>query len=500
MNFFSFFLKKKVPTRTTIRSLITAPLSWLGVVLIGLLIAIAVMIYILLIKLNDRIMVTIPAHGGTLTEGVIGAPHLINPILAQTETDVELATLMYVGLVAENADGSFSPVLADHYEISPDNRTYTFTLRKKLQFHDKKPLTSADVAYTFGKVANTTINPGGADYWHNITVSTSDTSTISFTLPEPRNDFLAHATVGILPAHIWQDVPDELFDTAPENTAPVGAGAFAFKKLVEHDGIPEEIILSHNAHFALGKPYLDELRIAFYANQQDLTAAIEAGDADFSFALQSSSAATLAVEGFDVEQISTGDTIGLFGLDGSSHLDASVLKILNSSIDMAHILAIVEHGYGIAPSILGDTPDTETTLASLTTIGYTQQDGTLQKKGIPVSTSIAVENDPNILSVAHALGDELGTLGIGTLVAAFDPGTFARGLATHEYTTILATDDSVPSSYKLILPLYTPVIPYIGDERVHIPTLSPSPRLRYGDARNWYTRTDRVWTWFTKKQ
>jgi hypothetical protein len=174
-----------------------------------------------------------------------------------------------------------------------------------------------------------------------------------------------------------------------------------------------------------------------------------------------------------------------------------LISLLDQAIDREHILAIVENGYGIAPST--GSPDRDSTLASLTAIGYTNANGVLHKKGVPVSTSIAIENDPNSLSVAHAFADELGTLGIGTMIAAFDPGTFARGLAAHEYTTVLASDDTVPGGYQPLVTLYTKVIPYIADERVHIPTLAASPALRYGDAQKWYTKTDKIWKWLAPK-
>ncbi len=499
MNFFSFLIQKRVPSRTTIRSLTSAPLSWLGIGLLVLFGAIAITTYILLIQLNSRLLVTIPAHGGTLTEGVIGAPRVINPILARTETDVELSTLIYSGLVAKKADGSFEPVLADHYEVSPDNRMYTFTLRKKLVFHDKKPLTSADVAYTFTKVADVDVNPSQSDYWHDITISTPDESTISFILPEPRSDFLARTTTGILPAHLWQDIPDELFDSALQNSEPIGAGAFVFKSMQEQNGVPQEIVLASNHHFALGKPYLSELRIAFFANQTDLADALSSGTVDFSFALQPTTMTTLDTDKFTTQTISTNRTIGLFHLSGSPAADPQLISSINQFIDRAHILAIVENGYGIAPSILGATPDTETTLTSLKAIGYTQQDGILQKKGTPTGFSIAVENEPNLLAAARALEDELARVGILVSIAAFDPGTFADGLAAHEYTTILASDDSVPNTYISLLKLYTKGIPYIHDGRVHIPSPAAAPTLRYSDARNWYAKTDNVWKWFAKQ-
>ena len=50
-------------------------------------------------NINERFMVPVPAHGGAYSEGVIGYPRFINPILALTDTDRDLTNLIYSGLM-----------------------------------------------------------------------------------------------------------------------------------------------------------------------------------------------------------------------------------------------------------------------------------------------------------------------------------------------------------------------------------------------------------------
>jgi peptide/nickel transport system substrate-binding protein len=61
------------------------------------------------------------------------------------------AVLLHVieGLVASRDDGSIQPMLASAWTISPDQRTYRFTLRQGVTFHNGAPLTAADVVWTF---------------------------------------------------------------------------------------------------------------------------------------------------------------------------------------------------------------------------------------------------------------------------------------------------------------------------------------------------------------
>ena len=57
--------------------------------------------------------------------------------------------LIYDTLVIKNEKFEFVPSLAESFEESADHQTFTFHLRPGVTFHTGKPLTSADVKYTF---------------------------------------------------------------------------------------------------------------------------------------------------------------------------------------------------------------------------------------------------------------------------------------------------------------------------------------------------------------
>lgn len=54
---------------------------------------------------------------------------------------------LYEGLVKPTSDGGFIPAVASDYTISDDAKTYTFTLRDGITFHDGTPVTIEDVKY-----------------------------------------------------------------------------------------------------------------------------------------------------------------------------------------------------------------------------------------------------------------------------------------------------------------------------------------------------------------
>ncbi len=60
-------------------------------------------------KLNNSFMVGVPIQGGSIREGIIGTPRFINPALAISDTDKDLTSLIYSGLMRKGADGKLIP-------------------------------------------------------------------------------------------------------------------------------------------------------------------------------------------------------------------------------------------------------------------------------------------------------------------------------------------------------------------------------------------------------
>jgi peptide/nickel transport system substrate-binding protein len=105
----------------------------------------------LIYMLNSQLIVAIPGYGGGVSEGIIGSPRFINPVLAISDADHDLSILIYSGLLRATPEGDYVPDLAENYTVSQDGLTYTFTLRKNATFHDGIPVTADDVVFTISK-------------------------------------------------------------------------------------------------------------------------------------------------------------------------------------------------------------------------------------------------------------------------------------------------------------------------------------------------------------
>ena len=77
----------------------------------------AVSTFILVVDLSRELTVPVPAQGGSVTEGIIGIPRFINPLLAISDADRDITTLVYSGLMKVADDGALVPDLAERVDI-----------------------------------------------------------------------------------------------------------------------------------------------------------------------------------------------------------------------------------------------------------------------------------------------------------------------------------------------------------------------------------------------
>src|SRR3990167_5385089 len=124
----------------------------------------------LLWQVNSAYLVEVPTRGGILTEGVVGNPRFINPVLAISEADKNLVALLYSGLVRITQTGKIENDLAEEVTISDDRQTYTVHLREGVRFHDDTPITADDLIFTIQKITDPSIKSPKRGNWDGITL------------------------------------------------------------------------------------------------------------------------------------------------------------------------------------------------------------------------------------------------------------------------------------------------------------------------------------------
>jgi len=135
---------------------------------------------------------------------------------------------LYDTLVFPNKDAGTDPWLAEKWDVSDDDLTYTFHLRKGVKFHDGTELLASDVVYTWNRFS--TIGQG---YFYLLpkieSVKASDDYTVEFKLVKPTGLFV--------PSLIRLYILNE--DLVRQNTKPQGdygaEGDYGMEWLVTHD-------------------------------------------------------------------------------------------------------------------------------------------------------------------------------------------------------------------------------------------------------------------------
>ncbi len=302
---------------------------------------------LILNTINRHFLVSMPNYGGSISEGIIGSPRFINPVLALSDADQDMVALVYSGLMRKDPDGNLIPDLAQTYEISEDGLTYTFTLKENIYFHDDKPVTTDDILFTIDTIKDSIIKSPYKANWDGVTVSKIDEKTIQFSLRQPYASFLENTTLGIMPAHLWSGTPIELNTI---NTEPIGSGPYKVSNVNKlSSGLIYMYELSSFKKFALGKPYIDNIDLHFYSNEDDLITALENKEIDQISSITPSNADVLKEKGYRIESAVLPRVFGLFLNQGANQLflDKTVVNAIEEAIDKEKIINEVLAGYGV---------------------------------------------------------------------------------------------------------------------------------------------------------
>jgi len=212
--------------------------------------------------------------GGTYTEGLVGAPRYINPLYASSsDVDLDLTGLVYSGLLKFTNAGLVKDLASD-YQISEDQKIYTFQLRQDVKWHDGDAFNADDILFTFNRINDQRTKTPLYFNFRGSSIEKVDDYTVRFILTEPFAPFLESLTVGILPEHIWSNIQPENMALAEYNLKPVGTNAYKFKSLIKNkNGNIKSFNLEKNENYYDTKAYIDELTFKFY---QTFEQAVEA--------------------------------------------------------------------------------------------------------------------------------------------------------------------------------------------------------------------------------
>lgn len=418
-----------------------------------------------IVRVSNDASTQVPAHGGTLKEGIVGTPRFINPVLAVTRADRDLTELVYDGLMRLGPTGTLVPNIAESITISEDGLTYNIIIRKDVVFHDGTPLTASDVIFTVSRIQDPALLSPLRSHFEDVGIEEIGPYEVNFVLPEAYAPFIENLTFGILPAHIWRNMSAESFTASASNLEPVGAGPYTIAKVLrDENGIPEHYALLAHESYHLRIPYIRTLQLYFYPNDTALRTAYEKEE------IQSMSNIDPRTAGLYIEEDSN-DTLTRIPLPKTISLfinqnkapalrDPAARYVLNAVIDRKALVTEVLAGYAspinspVPPGFgvtMAEMPPPMTIDAAQTYLsenGWKPNPNTqvwekqIDKTPTPLAFSIATVNNSNFEATAEYLRTVWTSLGANVTVKQFETSDLTQSIVRpRDYESILFGTD-----------------------------------------------------------
>jgi ABC-type transport system substrate-binding protein len=220
----------------------------------------------------------------------------LDPAFARNPQNIWPIQQLFNGLVQLDDSLNIQPEIADAWEISTDGKTYTFSLREDVYFHNSivfgsdktRAVTAEDFVFSFDRLKDEkTGSPGGWVLQNVERYTAIDKHTLQIELKQAFPAFL-----GLLTMRYCAVVPHEGVEYYKEDfrANPIGTGPFQFKKWEED----VKLVLRKNKRYfekdSLGHqlPYLEAIAIRFLPDIQSEFMLFTQGKFDFLNSLDTS--------------------------------------------------------------------------------------------------------------------------------------------------------------------------------------------------------------------
>ncbi len=403
-------------------------------------------------NMNKSFMINEPAEGGSFSEGIVGSPRFINPVLSTSDLDRDLSSLIYSGLLKIGPDNTLLPDLAESYEISSDSLTYTFTLKDKAYFSDGEKVTADDIIFTINKIQDSVIKSPKRPAFYDVSIEKTSDNKIQFTLKKPYPPFLQNLTVGILPKKLWGNFSSDEFTQSQLNLDPIGSGPY---KVGSYKTSQNNMLVTRTSYelvpfnkYVSIRPYIDKIDFKFYKDEGSLIDAYNSGAVEAISSISPNKISSLVKQNGQVIKTSPLPRVfGTFFNQSQSEVLAQkeVRQALDLSVDKQKIVDQVLSGYGntingpIPKGLLGDEDDLnvyDPNQASLILgkAGWTKgADGVLQKvvskkKTLRLTITISTLNSPDLSLAADLIKQDWEKIGASVDIKKYDFGDLEQNI------------------------------------------------------------------------
>jgi peptide/nickel transport system substrate-binding protein len=363
------------------------------------------------------------AAGGTAILAIDGDPPTLNLGLTTDYAAGDVGAKLLEGLVWLDRSYTPRPSLATAWTVAPDGKTYTFTLRQGVTWHDGQPFTGADVVFTFTEIL-AKLHPRTAAMLKRVgaTLAAPDDHTVVVSLQQPFAPFLEQMTVfdaPILPKHVYagSDIAAN-----PANQHPIGTGPFRFASWDRGTAIK---VVKNPQYWGAPLPYLDSIVFQIVPQPANRVTGLESGDIDevVDFYLPKPDEPRLLADpnlqhrqGINIPAI----YFAMFNTTRPPFADARVRQAMAFAIDRNRLVqqvmkGLASPGYGAFGDGFGWLLDEDDSYAKQYPLDPARARALLDAAGFKPGTSVALLYDaarPQMIATGQIIRENLNAVGM----------------------------------------------------------------------------------------
>ncbi|WP_324651237.1 ABC transporter substrate-binding protein [Georgenia sp. H159] len=359
--------------------------------------------------------------GGVVVAGIAGEPDQLDPHNTTAYFSFQVLENVFDTLVQPDENLEMVPALAESWEVSDDQLTWTFTLREGVTWHDGSPFTADDVAYSFNRIIDEEL----ANSWRFSAVESveaTDESTVTITVSSPSPNLLANIG-GFKGVAIVQQ---ENVESGDIGTAPVGTGPFRVESYATGDSIE---LVAYEDYWD-GAPSVAGVTFEFIPEPTTAVAALQAGEIHWTDNLPPQQVASLSSDdAIEIGQVGSNDYWYLaLNQAREPYDDVNVRQAISYAIDREAITQATMYGNAtvnqtaIPESSSFYTPydryshDVEQARSLLADAGVAEGELTMD---------LMVASDyPETVQAAQIIESQLSDVGIAVEIRTLDFGTW----------------------------------------------------------------------------
>jgi peptide/nickel transport system substrate-binding protein len=395
-----------------------------------------------------------PEAGGTLINAMTGEPSGLISMIAGESASSAISSNIFNSLLKYDKNLELEGDLVTSWHISANKKTITFTLKPNLLWADGKPLTSADVIFTWQAVTDAkTASPYASDFQLVKKAETPDPLTFTVTYAQAYAPALdSWAGLQILPKHLLQG--QDLHTTAFARN-PVGSHYYKLDKWAHG----EHLRLSRNANSVLGQARINKLVTRIIPDNSAQFLELMADNIDL-MGLDPIKYSRIIPARPELEQklalykeLGNSYTYMGFNLKHKPFDDVRVRRAINYAIDKQEIIDGVYLGLGIniaspyKPGTRWSNPklspypyDPNKAKALLKEAGFndTDGDGIVERDGKPFAFEIITNQNKEREKSAVLIQRRLKEVGIDVKIRAIEWASFiSRFIKTGDFDVVV---------------------------------------------------------------